>query len=207
MMTAMVIDPQQLQSMDAQQLRALAEGLLVKVMDQNQLLAAHQQSLVSKDQEIHFKQTKIDLLTHEIARYKRVQFAAKSEKLHADQRSLLDETLDADLAALEAELQALSPAPAEQTDTSETPKAKPRRAALPAHLPRVEIAHEPESTACGCGCQMKRIGEDVSEKLDYTPGTFTVERHVRGKWACAACQKLVQAPVPAQIIEDRKSVV
>jgi len=187
MITAMVIDPQQLQHMDAQQLRALAEGLMVKLMD--------------KDQEIHFKQTKIDLLTHEIARYKRLQFDAKSEKLHADQRSLLDETLDADLAALEAELQALSPASAEQTDTAATPKAKPRRAALPAHLPRVEIQHEPESTACGCGCQMKRIGEDVSEKLDYTPGIFTVERHVRGKWACAACQKLVQAPVPAQIID------
>ena len=198
MMTAMVIDPQQLQSMDAQQLRALAEGLLVKVMDQNQLLAAHQQSLVSKDQEIHFKQTKIDLLTHEIARYKRLQFAAKSEHLQANQRSLLDETLDADLAALEAELQALSPAPAEPADAS---KAKPRRAPLPAHLPRVEISHEPENTQCGCGCQMKRIGEDVSEKLDYTPGTFTVERHVRGKWACVGCQKLIQAPVPAQIID------
>jgi transposase len=204
MMTAMVIDPQQLQHMDAQQLRALAEGLMAKLVDKDQQLAAHQQSLVGKDQEIHFKQTKIDLLTHEIARYKRVQFAAKSEKLHADQRSLLDETLDADLAALEAELQALSPAPAEQADsndTTATPKAKPRRTALPAHLPRVEIQHEPESTACGCGCQMKRIGEDVSEKLDYTPGTFTVERHVRGKWACAACQKLVQAPVPSQIID------
>jgi transposase len=48
---------------------------------------------------------------------------------------------------------------------------------------------------------MKRIGEDVSEKLDYTPGTFTVERHVRGKWACVGCQKLIQAPVPAQIID------
>ena len=152
--TAMVIDPQQLQHMDAQQLRVLAEGLMTKLVDKDQQLAAHQQSLVSKDQEIHFKQTKIDLLTHEIARYKRLQFAAKSEKLHADQRSLLDETLDADLAALEAELQALSPAPAEQADTAATPKAKPRRTALPAHLPRVEIQHEPESTACttpGCG--------------------------------------------------------
>ena len=184
MMTAMVIDPHQLQHMDAQQLRALAEGLMAKLMD--------------KDQEIHFKQTKIDLLTHEIARYKRLQFAAKSEHLQANQRSLLDETLDADLAALEAELQALSPAAAEQTDA---PKAKPRRAPLPAHLPRVEISHEPENTQCGCGCQMKRIGEDVSEKLDYTPGTFTVERHVRGKWACVGCQKLIQAPVPAQIID------
>ena len=201
MMAAMVIDLQQLQHMDAQQLRALAEGLMAKLMDKDQELVAHQEVLISKDQEIHFKQTKIDLLTHEIARYKRLQFAAKSEKLHADQRSLLEETLDADLAALEAELQALSPAPAEPTNTADTPKAKPRRAPLPAHLPRVEITHEPEHTQCSCGCQMKRIGEDVSEKLDYTPGTFTVERHVRGKWACGACQKLTQAPIPAQIID------
>ncbi len=202
MMLAMVIDPQQLQHMDAQQLRALAESLMAKLLDKDQQLAAHQEIVVSKDQEIHFKQTKIDLLTHEIARYKRLQFAAKSEKLHADQRSLLEETLDADLAALEAELKALSPEHVEQADAKgNTPKAKPRRAPLPAHLPRVDIPHEPENTQCGCGCQMKRIGEDVSEKLDYTPGTFTVERHVRGKWACGACQKLVQAPVPAQIID------
>ena len=148
MMTAMVIDPQQLQHMDAQQLRALAESLMANVMDLRQQVTTHQEIVLNKDQEIHFKQTKIDLLTHEIARYKRLQFAAKSEKLHADQRSLLDEALDADLAALEAEFQALSPAPAEpastEGNTADTPKAKPRRTALPAHLPRVEIQHEPE---------------------------------------------------------------
>jgi transposase len=48
---------------------------------------------------------------------------------------------------------------------------------------------------------MRRIGEDVSEKLDYVPGTFTVERHVRGKWACAKCETLMQAPVPACVID------
>jgi len=47
----------------------------------------------------------------------------------------------------------------------------------------------------------KRIGEDVSEKLDYTPGVFTVERHIRGKWVCDQCETLIQAPVPAQIID------
>ena len=54
---------------------------------------------------------------------------------------------------------------------------------------------------CSCGCALKRIGEDVSEKLDYTPGVFHVERHIRGKWACAQCQTLIQAPVPAQVID------
>ncbi|MBN0638929.1 transposase, partial [Pseudomonas aeruginosa] len=72
---------------------------------------------------------------------------------------------------------------------------------LPAELPRTLILHEPDSTQCACGCQLKRIGEDVSEKLDYTPGTFTVERHIRGKWVCAQCETLIQAPVPAQVID------
>ena len=61
--------------------------------------------------------------------------------------------------------------------------------------------HEPDSTTCGCGCQLKRIGEDVSEKLDYTPGVMTVERHIHGKWICTQCETLIQAPVPAEIID------
>ncbi len=47
----------------------------------------------------------------------------------------------------------------------------------------------------------KRIGEDVAEKLDYVPGVFTVERHVRGKWVCAECETLIQAPVAAHVID------
>jgi transposase len=48
---------------------------------------------------------------------------------------------------------------------------------------------------------LKHIGEDTSEKLDYVPGIFTVERHIRGKSACTRCRTLVQAPVPAHIID------
>ena len=65
----------------------------------------------------------------------------------------------------------------------------------------MEVRHEPEHAVCRCGCALKRIGEDVSEKLDYTPGVVHVERHIRGKWACARCQTLIQAPVPAEVID------
>ncbi len=41
----------------------------------------------------------------------------------------------------------------------------------------------------------------MAEKLDYAPGVFTVERHVRGKWVCAKCETLVQAPVAPHIID------
>ena len=157
-------------------------------------------TIVSKDREILYRQTKIDQLTHEMAVLKRWKFGRSREQLDAGQASLLDETIDADIAAIEEELEQLAPS---TKTNAETPK-QPKRAALPPELPRVEHLHEPDSTVCttpGCGCALRRIGEDISEKLDYTPGLFTVERHVRGKWACAKCQTLTQAPVPAQIID------
>jgi transposase len=41
----------------------------------------------------------------------------------------------------------------------------------------------------------------VAEKLDYVPGVFSVERHIRGKWACAQCETIIQAPVAAHVID------
>ena len=136
---------------------------------------------------------KIDKLTHELAYYKRQRYGAKAEHLSPEQRQLFEETVDADLAAMTEEL--------EQLSSPNREKGQAKRKPLPPELPRTEIHHEPESTTCSCGCQMKRIGEDVAEKLDYTPGVFTVERHIRGKWTCASCETLIQAPVPAHVID------
>ncbi len=186
----MVAALESLQSLNAEQLRELVPELIAKIAQQSQIIA-------QRDSDIQYRQAKIDKLTHELATLKRWKFGRSSELLNASQISLLDETIDADIAAIEQELKEL--APAAKTDTQ--PRQQPKRAALPAGLPRVEIHHKPDATTCGCGCQLKRIGQDVSEKLDYTPGVFTVEQHIRGKWACTQCQTLIQAPVPAQIID------
>lgn len=165
----------ELDQLDAQQLRELAARLMT---------------------EMRAKQVLIDKLTHENATLKRLKFAAASEAYTSEQQRLLFETLDMDMEAVSAEIEKLA-VPA--ADTRE--KQQPKRAALPANLPRKEIVHEPESTTCRCGCQLQRIGEDVAEKLDYQPGVFTVERHVRGKWVCRQCETLVQAPVAPHIID------
>lgn len=207
----MVATPESLTSLNAEQLRELARDLIAKVARQGRQITQHDQqiseldlqiasldqAISNKDREILYRQAKIDQLTHEMAVLKRWKFGRSREQLDAAQTSLLDETIDADIAAIEQELQDLAPAAKIDTESRKQPK----RAALPAELPRVELRHEPDSTTCGCGCQLKRIGEDVSEKLDYTPGVLTVERHIRGKWACTQCQTLIQAPVPAQIID------
>lgn len=145
--------------------------------------------------ELVFKQAFIDKLTHENAVLKRLKFAAQSEAFTPEQKSLLDETFDMDLAAVACEIEDAQP------KKPDGEKRQPKRAPLPAHLPRHDFHHEPASTTCECGCAMKRIGEDVSEKLDYAPGVFTVERHIRGKWVCAECETLVQAPMDPHIID------
>ena len=185
----MVVALESLPSLNAEQLRELVSELIAKIAQQGQIIT-------QRDSDILYRQAKIDKLTHELSTLKRWKFGRSSEQLNGTQISLIEETIDADIAAIEEELKALAPT----AKTPTQPRQQPKRTALPAGLPRVDIHHEPDSTTCQCGCQLKRIGEDVSEKLDYTPGVFTVEQHIRGKWACAGCGTLTQAPVPAQII-------
>jgi transposase len=184
-----VIDTTELNQLSAQQLREAVLSLI-------QSMASQSAAIERKEREIAFKQAVIDKITHEMAVLKRLKFAAKSEAFSAEQKSLLDETIDADMEALQCEQDAVQAPVQDDND-----KQKPKRQPLPANLPRREIRHEPEFTTCACGCQLKRIGQDVAEKLDYQPGVFTVERHIRGKWVCAQCETLIQAPVPAHVID------
>ncbi len=177
-----------LNQLNPSQLRALAENLLQQVEHQAQEIQQHKRDL-------HNKALLNDKLVHELAILKRHRFGRRSEGISPDQGSLLNELLEGDIAAIEVEL------PASTAPTHRQPTQQARRQPLPPTLPRTIINHEPDNTQCPCGCQLKRIGEDVSEKLDYTPGEFTVERHVRGKWVCGDCETLVQAPVPAQVID------
>ena len=112
------------------------------------LLAEHDEQLRSKDaliaqreHEAAFKQAVIDKLTHEMAVLKRQKFAATSERfastLGPEQRSLLEETLDSDLAELEQEINQLGL----DNKSADEDKKKAKRRALPAHLPRREVTH------------------------------------------------------------------
>jgi transposase len=173
--------------MDADQLRDLSAALFERLQRQEVQLAG-------RDEEPKRKQLKIDQLTHEIATLNRWRYSKRSEQIDAVQRSLLDESIDADIEAISLEIEALQ-------ERLPTPRVQPRRVALPAVFPRREMRHAPEHTQCSCGCRLERIGEDVSEKLDYTPGVFQVERHIRGKWVCRKCERLIQAPVAPHIID------
>jgi transposase len=165
--------------------------------ERDQRLAAREALIAEHERTLAYRQTKIDALTAEIARLRRWQFSARSERMDPAQRALFEEQVAQDIAAVEAELAALTtPAPT-------TPaRRQPKRDALPAHLFRIEHRHEPESCQCAsCGGALTPIGEDVSEQLDCEPVRFFVHRHVRPKFACRSCQTITSAPVPAAIID------
>jgi transposase len=69
-------------------------------------------------------------------------------------------------------------------------RAKRGRKPLPAALVRVEMIHDiaESEKSCGCGQPLKRIGQEVCEKLEIIPAQVRVRRHVRPKYACRACE-------------------
>lgn len=89
-------------------------------------------------------------------------------------------------------------------------RAKAGRKPLPANLPREEVTidlpdHEKH---CGCGKELKRIGEDISEKLEYIPARAFVRRTIRPNYACPCCSQKIgaepavhAAPLPPSLIE------
>ena len=194
----------------AQDLHGLSPAALAEVAAQMlEHIGRQSQQIAERDRAIKFKDAKIERITFELARLKAWKFAARTEAMNAEQRQLFEETLAADEASLQAQLEALQ-AQADSSTTASTPapveaRRQPKRQALPEHLERVEHHHEPENTTCptqGCGQPMQRVGEDVSERLDIIPAQFFVHRHIRGKWACKCCQILVQEPVEPQIIDS-----
>jgi transposase len=48
---------------------------------------------------------------------------------------------------------------------------------------------------------LKKLGEDISEMLEYLPASFKVIRHVRPRMCCAGCDRIVQAPAPGRPID------
>lgn len=95
------------------------------------------------------------------------------------------------------------------TTVSSYTRKKRGRKPLSESLPRVDVVHDisEEEKHCACGCELKRIGEEVSEKLDIIPAKIQVLRHIRYKYACKNCEgseseeaAVKTAPLPPQII-------
>ena len=138
----------------------------------------------------------IEQLRFELARLKRTRFGSSSEQL--DPRiAQLELTLE-ELEATERQLAPMEPLATAHATTPE--RVAPVRKALPESLPRETITHTTACQCSACGGELRPLGEDVAEMLEYVPGRFKVIRHVRPKFSCASCQSITQAPAPSRPI-------
>ncbi len=141
-----------------------------------------------------------ELLREQIRLLHAQMFGKKSEKGLADSSAVQIPLFDMPEPEIEAE---------EEVEVPSHQRKKPGRKKLPDALPRVEVVHDIDEAekVCGCGEQLDRIGEDVSEKLDIIPAVIRVIKHIRPKYACKHCEGLEAdgpvvkiAPPPKQII-------
>jgi transposase len=156
-------------------------------------IAALKQIIADMARDARVAQTEIAKLKFPLARYRRAEFGRSSEKLARDiaQLELAIETVETD----RAERLAAKPAVAALVEAAAEAQ-KPARRPLPEHLPREEVVHPAPCVCPSCGGALCKIGEDVTETLDYVPGRFKVIRHRREKLACRTCDTVVQAPTP-----------
>ncbi|HEY1432550.1 MAG TPA: IS66 family transposase zinc-finger binding domain-containing protein, partial [Stellaceae bacterium] len=137
-------------------------------------------------------------LKFQLARYRRAEFGRSSEKLarETEQLELALETLESDQAE---RLATASPAVAAAVEAAAEAQ-KPARRPLPEHLPREDLRHPAPCSCPSCGGALRKIGDEVTETLDYVPGRFKVIRHIRAKLSCRACDTVVAGPAPDHAI-------
>ena len=140
------------------------------------------------------------LLFEQLHHLRQLLFGRRSEKLPADSTTVQLPLFDL------PEPEHIEPP---KVTIASHDRKKPGRKPLPPELPRVEIVHDlpEEEKVCACGCQLSRIGEEVSEQLDIIPARIQVLRHIRPKYACRGCEGVEDdgpsvriAPVVPQII-------
>jgi transposase len=159
-------------------------------------LDSHRQIVSEQAEELDARSQRIERMKLIIEKLRQMMFGKKSEKviLKLEQLEFELEAEETTQAVMEAVLDCVSPA--------RKAKARVERKPLPEHLEREVITHVPGRDCCpDCGGQLRQFGEDISEQLEYVPDSFKVIRHVRPKYSCRGCDRVVEAPAPSRPIE------
>jgi transposase len=159
-------------------------------------LDADRQTLSEQADELHSRSERIEHLKLMVEKFRQMIFGRKSEKIVLKLEQLELELEEDETTQAEAE------AIAERVSPSKKPKPRPERKPLPEHLKREVVTQMPQRDCCpDCGGQLRHFGDDVSEQLEYVPESFKVIRHVRPKFCCTGCDRVVEAAAPSRPIE------
>lgn len=137
---------------------------------------------------------KVVNLEAELTQLKRLVFGSKSERFVP---TIADEQLSIGLIAEETPVEIKKQEVTYTRTKAEKQTKHQGRLPLPAHLPRVEHQIEPQVNTEG----MKKIGEEITETLEYIPGKLLVNKYVRSKYASINGEGVVIGPLPSRLIE------
>ena len=142
----------------------------------------------------------IEHLKLQIAKLRRERFGQSSERGAKLLEQLELQLEELETAAAEDEAGAEAAERDEETTVRSFIRRRPKRAPLPADLPRERVVlPSPEACPC-CGGRLAKLGEDITETLEVVPRSWKVVQTVREKFTCRACEKIIQPPAPHHAI-------
>lgn len=148
--------------------------------------------LSSENRSLH---NQLALVQHQLDQLKRMIFGTKHERFVP--------SASPDQLALSLESPTV-PAGSAHTETihytrkkAEGEKQKPHRLPLPAHLPREQVLIEPTEDISG----LKKIGEEITEELEYTPCKLFVRQYIRPKYSKPQGEGVLVGELPVRPIE------
>lgn len=166
-------------------------------------MAVLERNLADKDSTISSLNSSVSKLTADL-NAARFQLEQLRRMIFGSKRERFESTLDSNQLALEFEPKALEIAEAVKAEREQirveyerkkSKKEHPGRMALPSHLPVVETIIEPSEDTTG----MIPIGQEITEELDYTPGTLHINRIIRNKYITKEDEKGNQKQVIAPL--------
>ena len=162
-------------------------------MSTSQIIAEKDKLILAKDKELKRKTEQISQLQHQYKELLRLIYGSKSERFigSVDDQSQLN--------LFEVSTEEIKEEQTEHIsyDRKRVNKNHPDRHPLPDHLPVVEQTLEPEEETEG----LDKIGEEITETLDYTPASLIKRRIVRPKYIDRAEDKIYIATLPERVID------
>jgi transposase len=167
----------------------------------NQIISLLQKNLQKQQERIQVIEQQYGNLQQQITSLLRGKYGKSSEKLPEGciQLNLLDENKLIEEHNIEE--------PSKETVTETITYSRKKRNGhrnIPDNLPRVRIEYKLEDSHCPCGCgnQLQKIGEVVTEQLEIVPAKIYIKQHVRFKYAgCVHQNKVITANMPNQPID------
>ena len=160
-----------------------------------QQLSQKDQIIAEQKQQLQQRDLQLLKLNHELSQFKKLVFGARSERFQPQDKSQLALPLDDEASP------AVNPLATRhicyERHQAGTKSKHAGRMPLPAHLPRKQLVLEPEGVDTS---RWKRIGQEITEELDYVPCRLFVRQYVRPKYAHPSGEGILIASLPERPI-------